>query len=203
MSRDIQGASAEADQALVSDQAAARLDPSGFDPSRKCDSCAFIGVIYWNGETHHCLKSDERRRDNFRSCGDFAEDFMSEFRKFYDARAGQKACRHYQERTPLKPETLELLRRVSDAGKDGFVAKFFSQENYALTHLRDKFVTSDFAFPREPARGERRYWLTKLGAAELSRDSDGNPQGGDGTAPSRSDDSAGPKDIAQPPAGDA
>lgn len=30
------------------------------------------------------------------------------------------------------------------------------------------------------------------------RDSDGNPKGGDGTAPSRSDDSAGPKDIAQP-----
>lgn len=30
-----------------------------------------------------------------------------------------------------------------------------------------------------------------------SRDSDGNPEGGDGTAPSRSDDSAGPEAIAQ------
>lgn len=34
------------------------------------------------------------------------------------------------------------------------------------------------------------------------RDSDRSPEGGDGTAPSRSDDSAGPKDIAQPPAGE-
>lgn len=31
---DVSGASAEAEQALVCDQAAARLDPSGFDPSR-------------------------------------------------------------------------------------------------------------------------------------------------------------------------
>lgn len=31
----------------------------------------------------------------------------------------------------------------------------------------------------------------------ITSDSDGNPKGGDGTAPPRSDDSAGPKDIAQ------
>jgi hypothetical protein len=43
---DNQGASVP-DQALVSDQAAARLDPSGFDPSRERDP-------YWEYEENDC-----------------------------------------------------------------------------------------------------------------------------------------------------
>ena len=150
-----------------------RLGPAGFDPARTCGSCAFIGNIYWTDETHHCLRSAQRRSDNFRSCGDFAEDFMSEFRRFYDAKAGQKSCRHYEARPPLSRELLDLLREVERTGEAGFVAEFFSRENALLSPLRDKFVSSDFAYPQEPARGERRYRLTRLGAVEVSRDRDG------------------------------
>lgn len=144
-------------------------------PSRTCASCAFIGAIYWNNETHHCHRSDQRRADNFRSCGDVAEDFMSEFRKFYDAKAQHGACRHYEERKPLSDELLALLREVEQAGREGFVAKFFSRESSLLNPLRDKFVLSDYAFPREPARGERRYRLTALGRAEIARQTPSPP----------------------------
>lgn len=41
--------------------------------------------------------------------------------------------------------------------------------------------------------------MALCGVSIVRSDSDGNPQGGDGTAPSRSDDSAGLKGIAQSP----
>lgn len=52
---------------------------------------------------------------------------------------------------------------------------------------------------REQCLARVRAALTWLRA---NRDSDGNPQGGDGTAPSRSDDSAGPQGIAHTQSGD-
>lgn len=173
MSDKAKGASADADRAVVNGAGQAVSALRASVPSATCDSCQFLGRIYWdNGstKTHVCGKSAERRRASFRSSGDFADDFMSEFRKFYDASAGQKACGHYVERELLPTRQLSMLQAVSDEGKAGLVAQFFSEENRLCGEMRDKFVDGgSFAYPLEPARGERRWFLTKVGAAELAR----------------------------------
>lgn len=65
-----------------------------FAPKVTCESCVFMGRQY-HGDVdfpvHFCAKADDRRRAVFRSSGDRAEDFMSEFRKFYDASPKQTA----------------------------------------------------------------------------------------------------------------
>ena len=138
-----------------------------------CDSCSHIGVIYWDDgyrKTHHCMKSTERRREKFQSSGDAADDFMREFRTFYDAVSGQQACAFYEERDLLGDGKLSLLRDLETAGKEGAVVKFFSDENEQYGKMNGKFVDGgSFAFPQEPARGERRWFITQVGKAELSR----------------------------------
>lgn len=141
---------------------------------RVCANCHYIGIIYWDDgfkKTHHCMKSAERRRAGFGSCGDASEDFMSEFRKFYDATAHQSACQFYSERAQLGAEHLELLRAVEAAGKEGLVVGFFSRENRIFGELSGMFVDGgSFAFPKEPARGERRWFLTDAGKEALARE---------------------------------
>jgi len=138
-----------------------------------CATCQHIGAAYWGDSwrrEHFCAKSSERRRDNFRSSGDAADDFMSEFRKFYDATAGQKACKYYEERPSMEGERLAALKAVEEGGKEGAVFGFFSRENSLCEGMRGRFVEGgEHAYPKEPARGDRRYRLTDVGKAELSR----------------------------------
>lgn len=148
------------------------LGGDGANADATCDGCQFLGAIYWDDgftKTHRCKKSRERRQANFHASGDFADDFMSEFRKSYDARSGQKACAHYAERDLLPARKLEMLQAVARAG-DGIVVGFFSDENRLCGEMRDMFVDGgSFAYPKEPARGERRWRLTAVGDAELAR----------------------------------
>ena len=75
-----------------------------FAPVLTCESCVHMGGRYWGSDDrpmHHCGKSSERRAANFKSSGDFAQDFMDEFRKFYDAGPYQSAemCSFFEPRT--------------------------------------------------------------------------------------------------------
>jgi len=137
----------------------------------ECGTCQHIGASYWGdswNRIHHCGKSSERRRDAFRPSGDFADDFMSEFRKFYDATANQKACGYYEQCEPLTDDDAALLQTIADAGREGAIFKFFSPENYAAGKLRGKFVDEgERAYPK-PARGERRYRITDVGKSVLA-----------------------------------
>lgn len=59
-----------------------------FSPVMTCESCSHMGGRYWGDDDmpiHFCRKSSERRAEVFKSCGDRSQDFMDEFRKFYDA----------------------------------------------------------------------------------------------------------------------
>jgi hypothetical protein len=140
---------------------------------RTCASCQHIGGAYWGDSwrrIHYCAKSQERRRDAFRPSGDFADDFMREFRTFYDATAGQKACQFYEEREPISGDALALLTTIAECGREGAVFKFFSPENSAAYKMSGKFIEGgEHAYPQEPARGERRYRITDVGKAELAR----------------------------------
>ena len=60
-----------------------------------------MGGRYWGDDDrpiHFCGRERERRAANFRTAGDFAEDFMQEFRKFYDAGPQQSAddCAYFE-----------------------------------------------------------------------------------------------------------
>src|SRR3546814_6254740 len=59
-------------------------------------------------------RSAQRRKDAFRPSGDSADDFMSEFRKFYDAQSGQPACRYYEACEPLSPDKLRSEEHTSE-----------------------------------------------------------------------------------------
>lgn len=74
-----------------------------FTPVMTCESCVHMGGRYWGSDDrpiHHCGKSGDRRRANFKSSGDFSQDFMDEFRKFYDAGPYQSAecCSFFEPR---------------------------------------------------------------------------------------------------------
>lgn len=76
-----------------------------FTPVMTCESCVHMGGRYWGSDdrpVHHCGKSSERRAANFKSSGDFSQDFMDEFRKFYDAGPYQSAesCKWFEPRKP-------------------------------------------------------------------------------------------------------
>ena len=77
--------------------------PHQFLGAITCESCRHMGGVSWPdpfGDKHYCHKADERRAAGFRSTGDFAEDFMQEFRKFYDASPRQWAegCAFFEPR---------------------------------------------------------------------------------------------------------
>lgn len=74
-----------------------------FAPRLTCESCRHMGGRYWGDDDfpkHFCHRSDERRAANFKSCGDYAEDFMRSFRTFYDASPIQSAedCSFFEAR---------------------------------------------------------------------------------------------------------
>ena len=136
-----------------------------------CKTCKFIGGRYWGEDCnpiHFCKKSDERRADNFRSCGDAAQDFMNEFRKFYDAGPDYRACAYYEQMEPLEAEKLAVLREVKDAGERAYF-EFFSRSNSIAEKLEGKFLQQERYNADVPERrGLKAYRLTKIGEAALS-----------------------------------
>lgn len=170
MTRDTGASAAQTGLSSLRDQAPPGLAHTALIPSAAtCATCAHIGRIYWGDDDrriHHCGKSDERRRDNFQPSGDFANDFMSEFRRFFDASADQKACRYYEERPPLDQETVALLGTIASAGTAVF--GFWSRENALCCKMRGKFVEEDL-YPRDPTKGERYWKLSAVGRAVLAK----------------------------------
>lgn len=143
---------------------------------KTCATCRFIGVSYWGhwsdwgGREHHCLKGDDRRRDTMKPTGDIAEDFMRNFRTFFDAKAPNRACRYYEEREPLSPDKLSLLRSIAaNDGKGEF--PFFSPENRMCSSMSGKFVEeNDWARSRRKATDGTRDWvISAVGKAEIAR----------------------------------
>lgn len=96
---------------------------------KTCATCQHIGGKYHQAfsQMHYCTKSDIRRRETMRSTGDFAQDFMNNFRAFFDASVRQKACNHYSEAEPLSDDDAEILAMFDEKGLAEF--KFFSREN--------------------------------------------------------------------------
>lgn len=79
-----------------------------FQPRMTCESCVHMGRRYWGSDDrpiHFCGKEKERRAANFRSCGNFGDDFLNEFRKFYDAGPWKSAesCKFFEPRTEQVP----------------------------------------------------------------------------------------------------
>lgn len=75
-----------------------------FDGALTCESCKHIGGRYWGSDDHpihFCGKSDERRAANFVDQGNFADNFMREWRSFYDAGPNHWAekCAFFEPRT--------------------------------------------------------------------------------------------------------
>jgi hypothetical protein len=141
-----------------------------------CASCKFIGRSYWGtdfdygGRTHSCLKENERRKDTMRPTGDFAEDFMRNWRTFFDAKAQNNACRYYEERPVVSNAQAVLLLAMSENGGKGSFS-FFSNENRIATELRGKFVEEDdwARHQRKPSDGTRDYVLSHVGRSEVER----------------------------------
>lgn len=141
-----------------------------------CATCKHIGQAYWGsdwdygGRTHFCLKRDERRSDAMKPTGDFAQDFMDNFRTFFDAKAHNAACRYYENREPAKPDQARVLKLLQDC--DGKIAfGFFSEENRICEGMSGKFVERDegAARHRHPSDGTRDWKLTRVGKVEAAR----------------------------------
>lgn len=135
---------------------------------KTCATCAHIGQHYHGGDwnpIHFCGMSDVRRNENFRSCGDGAQDFMNEFRKFYDAGPDCRACAHYSEREPLSAERSAVLQTCANAGGRALF-KFFSEENRLAEKMKRIFLNEDTQDAER--NGFRAYTITKIGRAALS-----------------------------------
>lgn len=146
------------------------------DRKLTCATCKHIGPTYWGshwddgGRTHTCKKEAERRRDTMKPTGDFAEDFMRNFRTFFDAKAHNTACKYYEERDPVNPDQARVLKLLLDCGgKSAF--GFFSAENRICEHMSGKFVErdEDARRRRHPSDGTRDWMLTEVGKAEAAR----------------------------------
>lgn len=141
-----------------------------------CGTCAHIGQQYWGsawdygGHTHFCKKEPERRRDTMKPTGDFAMDFMENFRTFFDAKAHNTACKYYEEREPLADEMRSILVELLNSdGKAAFA--FFSKGNGLCEKMDGKFVVRDDCASRQrkPSDGTRDWQLTEVGRAEARR----------------------------------
>ena len=102
--------------------------------------------------------------------GDFAEDFMRNFRTFFDAKANNAACRYYEVRKPIEESKMAILRAM--AANDGKAAyRFFSHENTACEQMDGLFVERDStaSFKRKPGDGTRDWMLTAVGKIEAAR----------------------------------
>lgn len=136
-----------------------------------CATCQFINDAYWGhysdygGRIHFCKKSDERRRDTMKPTGDFAEDFMANFRTFFNANAVQRACKYYAERAPIEPEKAAILvYMLEHDGKAVF--KFFTEESLLCSKMNKLFVEKD---DYVDIRGSYAWRLTEVGKVEARR----------------------------------
>jgi hypothetical protein len=132
------------------------------EPAKTCATCKHMGGLSWdNGsrQDHYCRKSDERRRDTMKPTGDFAQDFIDNFRTFFDASARSKACKYYEEAPPITAEEAEMLGRF-DADGEAELA-FFSNENSVASRHNEKFYQRDWYRNVDP--GMCAYRLTDLG----------------------------------------
>lgn len=141
-----------------------------------CGTCAFLGGAYWGdrsdygGRTHFCKKSDERRRDEMKPTGDRAEDFMQNFRTFFDAHATRTACGYYEERAPLAEADILLLAAMRANNERGAFG-FFSQENRTCERMDGWFVERDrwASQQRAASDGTRDWRLTMAAVVTLNR----------------------------------
>lgn len=137
-------------QALVSDQAASRLAPSGFDPSREQALMSIIRDTLWMA----CRYAHGRQ---------------------------SYAVGMYNEAARRAVALGAVEQGVETFALDGTLSAPLS----GLTHQEFAMAYHNWSSPNAIRTHVPR------------RDSDGNPKGGDGTAPSRSDDSAG-RETASP-----
>lgn len=136
-----------------------------------CATCQFIGASYhgshydYGGRTHFCGKEAERRTATMKPTGDFAEDFMRNFRTFFDAKAINAACKFYVEREPLDQKKMAVLEAMAEAGGKSAFA-FFSDENRMCEQMSGVFVERDetAARQRKPTDGTRDFMLTRVGS---------------------------------------
>lgn len=145
------------------------------DAGRTCAGCKHIGDQYWGDDSapiHHCGKSTNRRRLQFQSCGDRSQDFINEFRKFYDAGPDQKACSFFEQRDDLAKDKLDVIAMVEATGGRALF-KFWSRENGIATSMRSRYLIDD---TRDDERnGFRAYKISKLGRASLAAAKDTQP----------------------------
>ena len=141
-----------------------------------CATCTYIGKTYhghaddWGGKMHTCKKEPQRRADVMKPSGDSADDFMRNFRAFFDAKAGQTACRYHEERPALEGEEARVLGLLSEqGGRSAF--GFFSAENRICEGMSGRFVERDeYAGHRRAASDGTQDWmLTELGKHEAKR----------------------------------
>jgi hypothetical protein len=116
--------------------------------------------LYFN---HLCRKSRERREESMPRNADF----FDHFRAFFDARADQRACKHYIERPIADDKTIALLQGMAAKNGHGEFG-FFSDENRLAEKLDDKFIRCDMHAIRA-APGNRVFYLLPLGEAEVKR----------------------------------
>ena len=130
-----------------------------------CSTCKHIGSHYHDGicvQWHFCGKSTERRRDTMKPTGDFAQDFMDNFRTFFDASAQQATCHYYEEAPPLSDKDAALLVQFDDDGVARF--RFFSDDNtHAHQDNRRLFERYDYADERRDGAIFHGYRLTDVG----------------------------------------
>jgi hypothetical protein len=141
-----------------------------------CATCKHIGRRYYgysDNPIHHCAMGARRRTDQFCSCGDAAEDFMDEFRKFFDAQPRHNACKYYEDRPRCSPEVMALL--CMSANNHGRIeVRYFSEENRIAETLDGSFLELDW-YGRNTPIGYRAYSLSQIGKAELERIGDEKP----------------------------
>lgn len=137
--------------------------------AKTCADCANIGVQYWGDDwspIHHCGKSTERRRSQFQSCGDRSQDFMNEFRKFYDATPRQTACSFFVQRDAPSAEQIEVIGSVAASPNGRALFKFWSKENEVASQVRGRYLREDTRDAEH--NGFRAYKITELGRAVLN-----------------------------------
>ena len=140
-------------------------------PDLTCASCVHIGRIYHdNGlqPDYWCGKTNERRAEEMKPSGDYTEDFMRNWRAFFDARPDQRACRHYRARPIASDETIRVRRvfeRTPAYSARRATFKFLSVECTACERMDNLFVKQDW----HSDYGHKTFALTKLGEAELAR----------------------------------
>jgi hypothetical protein len=173
------GSSQNASLSSAANGAPAPSAPQG--PAHVCGTCVHMGRIYHDGglePDHSCAKSDERRAAAMKPTGDLAEDFMRNWRVFFDATPRQRACTHHEPRPRIDDESLRVLR-LFEPGKYGSAFaqfRFLSSENTACERMDRLYVQAS----RSPD-GPTKFWrLTPFGQFVLRENTDASSQDGQG-----------------------